>query len=101
MSLKSFRSYQLAVQFHRECQKVRCSAYLRDQLYRASASVALTLAEGSGKLSAAEQRRFYSMSLGSLRECQSALDLIGGCTELETLADQLGGHLYRLCFRKG
>ncbi len=101
MSLQNFRSYQLAVQFHRLVKALKLPSYLKDQLLRSSSSVALNIAEGSAKLSRADQRRFYAIALGSLRESQAALDLLGSASaEVTRLADQLGGHLYRLCHPK-
>lgn len=58
MSLQKFRCYQLSVQFHLACKGLKLPGYLKDQLLRASSSVALNIAEGSAKLSAAEQRRY-------------------------------------------
>ena len=50
--------------------------YLADQLKRAMASAVLNLAEGNGKRSsAAERRRFFEISLGSIAEVAAALDL--------------------------
>lgn len=99
--LKNFKTYGLAVQFHRLCKRVKAPSYLRDQLFRASASIALNLAEGSGKPTEAEQKRFYSIALGSLRECQAILELLDN-TDAQTLAlaDAIGGCLYRLCIAK-
>ncbi len=95
--LAHFRTYQLAVQFHHSCRELRAPSYIRMQLLRASSSVALNLAEGSAKPTARDQMRFYSIALGSLRECQAALDLSGQeSSAVAALADQLGGHLYRL-----
>ncbi len=96
--LKNFRSYQLAVQFHQSCQTIRLPGYLKDQLLRASSSIALNLSEGSAKPTRRDQLKFYFIALGSLRECQAALDLAPQAPpELVQLADQLGGHVYRLC----
>ncbi len=101
MSLQNFRSYQLAVQFHRECKTLKLPSYLKDQLLRSSSSVALNVAEGSAKLTRADQRRFYAIALGGLRESQAALDLLGSApAKITQLADQLGAHLYRLCHPK-
>ena len=42
------------------------------------ASAVLTLAEGNGKRgSAAERRRFFEMSMGSIAEVSAGLDLAG------------------------
>ncbi|MBI2606996.1 MAG: four helix bundle protein [Deltaproteobacteria bacterium] len=98
MSLKTFRSYQLAVAFHRSCSAMTLPAYLRDQLLRASSSVALNLAEGSAKPSRKDQLRFYAIAFASLRECQAALDLAPKPSPtLKAQADALGACLYRLC----
>ena len=95
--LKQFRSYQLAVQFYRQASVLKAPSHLRVQLLRASSSVVLNLAEGSSRPSEIERGRFYSIAFGSLRECQSILDLLphSPADTLE-LADQLGAHLYRL-----
>jgi len=95
--LANFRTYQLALRFHHSCRDLRIPSYIRMQLLRASSSVALNLAEGSAKPTARDQLRFYSIALGSLRECQAALALSAEeGSAVAALADQLGGHLYRL-----
>ena len=68
---------------------------------RASSSVVLNIAEGSGKLTFADRRRFYSIALGSLRESVAALELRGDIpTDIGSISDQLGACLYRLCHPK-
>ncbi|MGQ0534735.1 MAG: four helix bundle protein [Methanobacteriota archaeon] len=49
---------------------------LRDQLYRASGSVPLNIAEGAGEFSPADKMRFYRIARRSASECQSALDVL-------------------------
>lgn len=96
--LTQFRTYQLAVQFHRACRSAKMPGYLKTQLLRAASSVALNLAEGSGKPTARDQLRFYSIAMGSLRECQAALDLAPlHFPSLIAQADHLGASLYKLC----
>jgi four helix bundle protein len=96
--LQSFRSYQLAVEFHHACRQQPFPGYLKDQLLRASSSVALNLAEGSAKPTKKDQLKFYYIALASLRESQAALDLAPRkLPELVKLADQLGAHVYKLC----
>jgi len=87
--LGKFRSYQLAVQFYKECEKVRGARHLQDQLIRAAASIALNLAEGSQRVTDADQRRFYRMAMGSTRECQAILDLINPSPQSKA-ASELG-----------
>jgi len=93
--LKNFKTYQLAVELYRKCEGVRAKYYIKDQLCRASLSVVLNIAEGSAKPTEKDRRRFYAISLGSLRETQALLDLLNRTNELK-IADQLGGCLYRL-----
>jgi four helix bundle protein len=50
--------------------------YIRDQLKRASISIVINIAEGSGKFSKADKRNFYTISRGSTYECVSLLELI-------------------------
>ena len=56
----------------------------------------LNLAEGSAKPTAKDRKKFYYISLGSLREVQAILDMIGHF-ELAKQADRLGAYLYKLC----
>ena len=93
--LSDFRTYQLAVKFYKACKSLEVTGNLRDQLVRASSSIALNLAEGSGRRTRRDKVRFYHISLGSLRECQSILELTDESMCVE-LADILGAHLYRL-----
>jgi four helix bundle protein len=101
MVLDKFRSFQLSVDFHRKCASSRFPGYLRNQILRASSSISLNLGEGSSKPTVRDRLKYYHTALGSLRECQSALMLIGHPDpELVQLADKLGAHLYRLCHPK-
>lgn len=96
--LKNFRTYKLAVEFHHQVRATHFPHYLRDQLLRSSSSIALSLAEGSGRSTAKDQRRFFTIALASLRESQAALDLSPQqYPALVSMADILGAHLYRLC----
>ena len=95
--MKDFRTYQLAVKFYQLTADLRLPRHLRDQLQRAASSVALNLAEGAGRFSKKDQKRFYHIAFGSLRECQAILDLEGKNTdEIGTSADVLAAHLYKL-----
>jgi four helix bundle protein len=50
--------------------------YLEDQLERALASAILNLSEGNGRRSTKERNRFFDISLASIAETASALDII-------------------------
>ncbi|RIL12436.1 MAG: hypothetical protein DCC75_00425 [Proteobacteria bacterium] len=95
--LKNFRTYQLAVNFYRQslCQKL--PSELRSQFTRAASSIALNLAEGAGRRTNADQKRFFQIAMGSLRECQAILDLAYLAEHPAKLtADALGAHIYKL-----
>ena len=47
---------------------------IAEQLRRASLSIPLNIAEGSGKTSGPDQRRFYSIARGSAMECAAIID---------------------------
>ena len=99
--LKNFKTYQLALTFHRSCVALPMPSYLRDQLLRASSSVVLNIAEGSAKPTTRDQRKYYAIALGSLRESQAALEITGIAPDpLADVTDQLGACLYRLCHPK-
>jgi len=49
--------------------------YVKDQLGRASFSVPLNIAEGSGKFSKADRRNYFVTSRASVFECIAALDI--------------------------
>jgi four helix bundle protein len=49
---------------------------LRDQLERASSSIALTLAEGCARRTRRDRLHFFSMAQGSAMECAAALDIL-------------------------
>ena len=96
MTVQKFKTYQLALEFYHNAQKLHLSYPLKDQFKRATLSIVLNLAEGSAKPTARDRSRFYYISLGSLREAQALLDIIGDVA-LAKQADQLGAYLYKLC----
>ncbi len=96
--MKDFRSYQGALSLYRLLRDVQMPRHLKDQLDRASASVCLNLAEGYGRRTFQDKRKFYQYALASLREVQAVLDLLDGdMHDARTLAQGLGGALYKLC----
>ena len=57
--------------------------HARDQLLRASQSIPLNIAEGNGKRTGPERRRFFEIARGSAMECAATLDVlvaIGACS---------------------
>ena len=96
MTMKKFKTYQLAKQFYYKSNNLKLREPLRNQFHRASLSIVLNLAEGSAKPTAKDRKKFYRISLGSLREVQAILDIINH-VELIKEADKLGAYLYKLC----
>ena len=76
---------------------------MADQLWRASLFIPLNIAEGSGKRTGPDQRRFYAMPRGSAIECAAIID---ACHVLSLLdqsraqeADQLLLSAVRMLFK--
>lgn len=49
---------------------------IRDQLERASSSIALNIAEGNGKFTVKDRCRFFDTAHGSALECAAGLDVL-------------------------
>ena len=95
--LENFRTFTIAVEFYAVAKALPLSGPLASQLDRAAASIALNLAEGRGKPSTKDQKRFFSIAFGSLRECQAILILAGlNPSPAWSMLDKLAAHLYRL-----
>ena len=95
--MKNFRTYQKSVSFYHLTTSLRVPSPLKDQLHRAASSIVLNLAEGRGKPTMADQKRFFHIAMGSVRECQALL-MIGNlqATDAWITLDSLAAHLYRL-----
>jgi four helix bundle protein len=81
--------YQLALELHAVLSTVvprRGYAVLRDQLERASLSIVLNIAEGAGRTSGPDKRRFYVQARGSTTECAALVDVL----RLRSLLDPQG-----------
>lgn len=95
--MNNFRTYNISVEFYRQCQTLGLPSHLRDQLLRASSSIALNLAEGSGRAHKRDKQKFFNIAFGSVRECRAILDLQTGIpAELAELEDKLAAHIYKL-----
>ena len=94
--MQKFKTYQLAIKFYHQVSHLKLKEPIKNQFNRASLSIVLNLAEGSAKPTAKDRRRFYRISLGSLREVQAILDIVGH-VQLVKEADKLGAYLYKLC----
>ncbi|MCM2258471.1 MAG: four helix bundle protein [Vicinamibacteria bacterium] len=70
-------AYRLAVEFHGLASRLELhGSGLGDQLRRASSSIVLCIAEGVGRVTAADRARFFAIARGSALECAAILDLL-------------------------
>ncbi len=72
--------YKKAKLFHVNCKKIilekKLDRFVVDQLGRASFSVPLNIAEGSGKFSKADRKNYFTTSRASVFECVAVLDIL-------------------------
>ena len=81
--------YRLSLEFRQSLailDTVRNISSQRDQLYRASDSIVLNIAEGAGRMAHPDKRRHYSYALGSAMECGAALALLHARGALRDIA---------------
>jgi four helix bundle protein len=78
LDVERLEVYQVALEFQAlvSACRLRRDAPLRSQLERATASILLNLAEGSGRRHRGDKARFYGIARGSAMECAAAFDII-------------------------
>src|ERR1700752_2964738 len=95
--MKTFRTLELAIDFHEQVVNLKATGHLKDQLLRAAASVPLNLSEGNAKSSVKEKKRFYQTAYGSIKECQTLFKMMKLTDEkIIATADHLGACIYKL-----
>ena len=91
------RVYGLAQDFYCDIQGLKMARHLKSQLLRAASSVACNIAEGSGRSTRPDQRRFYVMAYASAKECTAVLQMAGVTSApLMDRVDHLCASLYKL-----
>ena len=79
--------YQVSIEFVTWAgdliESVPKKAAVKDQLDRASTSITLNIAEGNGKSSLPDRKRFFEISRGSAFECAACLDILSHANSLQ------------------
>ena len=87
--------YQKAKAYNKEIHKFIVKSdfnrTINDQLRRASYSIMLNIAEGTGRLTNPDKRNFYVIARGSVFECVAIFDLL---KETEDLSGQTHSAFY-------
>ena len=72
--------YKKSKAFHVSCKNIilekELDRYVNDQLGRASFSIPLNIAEGSGKFSQKHRKHYFTIARASLFECIAVLDIL-------------------------
>ena len=80
MEFKTLIAYQKAKELYKlindDIVATLTDRIIKDQLKRASLSIVLNIAEGTSRLSKADQRHFFVTGRGSVYECYVIVDLI-------------------------
>ena len=58
-------------------------AYINEQWKRATMSIMLNLAEGTGRIAASEKKHFYTISRSAVFECVAIMDVLRGQNQIE------------------
>ena len=75
--------YQASIKYvgwaFRLCANLKGHRNAKDQLLRASQSIPLNIAEGNGKATEGDRRRFFEIARGSALECAAVQDVLVVC----------------------
>jgi four helix bundle protein len=84
--------YRVALEYvgwvYRYSEKLKGHRNVRDQLIRASQAIPLNIAEGNGKPTNGDRRRFFEIARGSALECGAAQDVLEICGALSAQENQ-------------
>ncbi|MBL0342133.1 MAG: four helix bundle protein [Bacteroidetes bacterium] len=79
--------YTKSIQFHIDCKilmaGLKNEKHVADQLSRASQSIPLNIAEGSGKFSKPDRKNYFKTARASLFECISILEILDAEGKIE------------------
>ncbi len=76
-------AYRAAIEYvgwaFRLCEQLKAHRNAEDQLLRASQAIPLSIAEGNGKATEGERRRFFEIARGSALECGAIQNVLEVC----------------------
>ena len=67
---------------HAFCNELKGHSNAKSQLIRAAQSIPLNIAEGNGKGTKADRRRFFEIARGSALECSAVHDILQVCNAI-------------------
>jgi len=100
--------YRAAIDYvgwaYKYCEELKGHHNAKDQLLRASQSIPLNIAEGNGKGTDGDRRRYFEIARGSALECGAAQDILEVCgalspeknAEVKELLDRIVAMLTKL-----
>jgi four helix bundle protein len=78
--------YRAAIEYvgwaYRLCNGLKGHRNAKDQLLRASQAIPLNIAEGNGKATGGDRRRYFEIARGSAMECAAVQDVLEVCGAL-------------------
>ena len=78
--------YKLAIEYvawvYQYCDQLHGHRSAKDQILRASQSIPLNIAEGNGKATQPDRRKFFEIARGSSLECAAVQDVLEVCGAL-------------------
>ena len=78
--------YRAAIEYvgwaYHYCEALKGHRHAKDQLLRASQAIPLNIAEGNGKATDGDRRRYFEIARGSALECGAVQDVLHVCGAL-------------------
>ncbi len=93
--------YQTSIEYvgwaYRLCERLKGHRNAKDQLLRASQSIPLNIAEGNGKATDGDRRRYFEIARASALECAAVQDILVVCGALDPdVSSKAKKHLDRI-----
>jgi four helix bundle protein len=89
--------YRTAIEYvglvYRLCERLKGHSNAKDQLLRASQAIPLNIAEGNGKATEGDRRRYFEIARGSALECGAAQDVLEVCGAITKIENDEGKKL--------